>query len=416
MIKGCVSLASLLVLLGSCGPSAPTAFRDLTPDQYMSMARKELAGGRPLVATALLTDLINRGDDQARAVLLSDPRVKPALIDRIREDTTKLETYDDALRTNRQIRVVRALYGDEVADRLLSDLDGAVLQNLRAGKMVIEPDADTEAFPSLQRPDVRQTGWQTIVSRLAGNPAGPDRAMLHAALNQAATRTPEERAALLPLLERADLSRRELELARPAYPAFAEKRLAALSVRVHLETTPHDRLLLEDLLIRLRVRDGLILVGAGDKADLRVTVAQLRWDLTQLPPRTETVIYRATEVTYFAAFLSMPRDASYAFDRTTGGMQLNYAFEIEAWRGGHRLSDKLLRDRFSEDYVQCSNARILNRFGGIKRADFVANEHMQAACAGQSSASDPDAIRGRIVGRIADEIYDLPAIQSKIGG
>ena len=409
-----ILLAALLTVSACGGPQL--GGREPTPSQYMEMARDELAAGRPLVATAFLADQLKQGDEGARSLLRSNPSVLPALRNSIASETGKLEDLGDALRAKKHIDILRLLTDSPAeADTQFAKLDAELLRRVQSGQIVIDPTASTEEFPSLQRPDIQQIGWQSTIQRLQTNPGNPDRETLLAALRQADRRSPEERAMLLPVLERTDLTRQELKLARSSFPALAERRLAAMSIRVHLETSPRDRLLYEDLRLRLQRRDGLVLVDAGDKPQVRVTVSQLRWDASRLPDRTETVAYRDYEVNLLGALLLMPRNASYMFDRTTGGMELSYAFEITAWNGTAKVGDSLLRDKVSADYVQCSNARIQNVFGGVQRAEFIANDHMQAACSGRKSQPDQDELRRQAISRLADEVMALPVIKNVVG-
>lgn len=281
-------LLALIMSLSAC--VATTVGREPTPVQYMEMARSELAAGNPLVAVTFLTDQLKTGDSEAKRLLRSNPSVRTALTQRIREETEGVESVGDALRTKRRIDLHRLIYEDDAeADALFANLGEELLRKARAGLIVIDPTDDTSAFPALQQPDIQQIGWQSTIAGLQNDPTNLDRSLLQSALSQASQRSTEERAKLLPILEATTLSRAELEKAKEAFPEFAERRLAEMSVRIHLDTQPHDRLLLEDLRSRLGEQEGLILVDAGDKPQLRVVVSQLRWDLLQIPERTETV-------------------------------------------------------------------------------------------------------------------------------
>ena len=106
----------------------------------------------------------------------------------------------------------------------------------------------------------------------------------------------------------------------------------------------------------------------------------------------------------------MPRNASYIYEVSSGGVQLSYAFEVKATGKGAPAFDELVRDRASREWRSCSNARVQNVFGGVQRADFVANDHMQTVCNNASSPSSPDDLRSEAISRLVIAIGRIPAI------
>ncbi|KAA0678190.1 hypothetical protein DS837_28135 [Azospirillum brasilense] len=195
------------------------------------------------------------------------------------------------------------------------------------------------------------------------------------------------------------------------FPEQAKKLLADRSITVRLVTEPDDRLLFEDLATKVRaISSNLTLVTGGD-ATVTVTVKKLQWEERRDPERTQPVVYSQGDVNLLAAALLMPRNASYQYDLTTGGVELAYAFEVKATGKGIQPYDNLLRDKVSRSWRSCSNARIQNVFGGVQRADFVANDHMQQTCSGGGVPVSADSLRNNVLDDVVRSIKRIPAIE-----
>lgn len=196
------------------------------------------------------------------------------------------------------------------------------------------------------------------------------------------------------------------------YPEYAAKILAQreLVVRINFD----DRLLEEDVVGGLRrASPNLTFVRDGD-AKLHVTVNRLQWDQRSAIPQTQTIMYAQHQVDLLAAALLMPRNASYAYEVTTGGVELVYAFEIVTNLKGAKTTSKVYRGQVSRDWRTCANARIQNVFGGIQPASFAANDQMKQVCGGNRSVSTPEELRHEVINRLDKEIRAIPAIATAI--
>lgn len=104
--------------------------------------------------------------------------------------------------------------------------------------------------------------------------------------------------------------------------------------------------------------------------------------------RTETVIYANHQVNLFSAALLMPKGASYHVDVERSEIVLQYAYFVQALDGP---SDPVRREgRLSSLRTRCMNPRIVNVFGGVTSAGFVANEQMKQMCEAPQGASRQD--------------------------
>jgi hypothetical protein len=151
---------------------------------------------------------------------------------------------------------------------------------------------------------------------------------------------------------------------------------------------------------------GIEFVETSDSKTVVITIERLRFNESRLPDRTQTITYAQYEVNLAAAMLLMPRNASYLYEITTGGAEIEYAFVVKGSRDEKSLLDVLIRDRRAAEYATCSNARIQNVFGGVQRADFLANDDMARRCRNSASISIDD-LRRLVYGEIAETISKM---------
>jgi len=192
----------------------------------------------------------------------------------------------------------------------------------------------------------------------------------------------------------------------PYDAAWAQQLLETRVKRVALRSEPPDRLLEEDVKELLRQRDEDIeFVNASGSDRLTITVGKLQYEERPDQERKQTITYQQHEVNLLGAVLLMPRNASYMYEHVTGGLDVTSAFLIKIANSANLVVDKVFRERASRRYNHCENARIVNVFGGVQRAEFVANDDMARRCGGGTSVR-PDAteVRAEILSKVADEI------------
>ncbi len=214
-------------------------------------------------------------------------------------------------------------------------------------------------------------------------------------------------------LRKVNLSRNELLFFENILPSLVQEQLKRLNI--YIQVSSSERLLEEDIKERLKlVSQNYMILKHGESGNsdtIQINVEKLRLEERQLPGQSETITYAQHEVNLAAAILLMPRNASYMYEWSTGGVELEYAFLIKINKNSRTLLDELVRDTLTEKYVNCKNQRIVNVFGGSNPANFVANSDMQSRCsgAGRSPISTKD-LRNRALTALIDRISSIKEI------
>ena len=146
----------------------------------------------------------------------------------------------------------------------------------------------------------------------------------------------------------------------------------------------------------------------AENPDYTVTVKAIRWTSRQLPERQRTVRYARHQVQLLAGTLMMPDNSSYVYNVNEGGAEMRYAVRVTVRNAeGEVVSREMFRDTEKETYQYCSEARIVNAFGGSEPASFVANEHMQRTCQDSSPNVDVTDLEKDALSNIESGIKDL---------
>ncbi|MBF0334954.1 MAG: hypothetical protein HQL40_15115, partial [Alphaproteobacteria bacterium] len=156
------------------------------------------------------------------------------------------------------------------------------------------------------------------------------------------------------------------------------------------------------------ISPSLVVIKGGQEPNVVVKLKRLQWDERRIQDKIQPVIYDQYQVNLLSAVLLMPKNASYIYDVSTGGIELSYAFEVTATGKAFPPYAKLIRDRVTRQWQTCSNARIQNVFGGVQPANFVANEHMQQTCGSTQALATPDQLRDVVIDALAREIGQIP--------
>ncbi len=317
--------------------------------------------------------------------------------------------------------VARNLLSEADREQLYQTIDQAALDGNISGRIQWLVTDSPSSFKPLTRPDQRQIIFARSVASLRKQPPVGSRLRLGGLIDRVFMEAEKagpgsaEMALLKAELPDLDISTQDMRsTVSRVFPQFALKEVASREVTVKIAFD--DRLIEEDVLPRVRQLSPNLVVVKDGAAMVDITVKKLQWDERSAPQQTQTVTYSQSDVNILAAALLMPRNASYIYEVSSGGVQLAYAFEVKATSKKGQAFDELVRDRASREWRSCSNARIQNVFGGVQRADFVANDHMQSICGGGGSPTSPDALRSEAVGRIAAVIGKIPAVAAAVNG
>lgn len=180
----------------------------------------------------------------------------------------------------------------------------------------------------------------------------------------------------------------------------ATKRKYEAAYRKDINIKSNDRLVEVDLSDLINQGNGW--VRAVPSAKEEIAVNKLQWDVSQRGPTTQVVTYATHQVNLLGAVLLMPKNASYAFDYTFSAASVEYAFEIK-----YGSNNAIVRDRRTAETGVCSNARIINVFGGIQPASFVANDHMANLCNNNRGTLDANSVRRDVLRTIRDRIVAM---------
>lgn len=300
--------------------------------------------------------------------------------------------------------------------KVLEAADGAALQarlqdraarGNRDGTLRFMLDAYSARWPVLAQPDHQRL----IVERtLAELQVGMDRPV-EGLMAYARGASAEEKGRILDLLPKLRLRAAELPLVDAVYPGYSMAYRMTITTRAALTTTNADRLFEMDLLAHLRARvRGVSWLDAPVEGALTVNVERVRYDERQTPEQTQTITYAQHQVNLMGAVLLMPRDASYLFDQVTSGAAIDYGYVVTVTENGAKVHEEIVRGTATQNAVRCQNARIVNVFGGVQPANFVANPDMQQRCGGSQTPVSLDQIRGQVMDRILDGVIKAAPI------
>jgi hypothetical protein len=215
--------------------------------------------------------------------------------------------------------------------------------------------------------------------------------------------------ALLPTM---NIRRDELDVVAKVFPKFAAARKEEITVPIFIQIKNGDRLLSDDILQALRARiRGVEWVFSSNPKITTLVIERLRNDEKTLPERSETITYGQHEVNLLSAAFLMPRNASYLYERISGGSEIEYGYLISAISNDRKIYDEVIRGKVGGKYHRCQNPRIQNAFGGVTSAGFIANDHMKQYCENQTVTSI-DELRKEVFSKVVDETLKIPSIKA----
>lgn len=220
-------------------------------------------------------------------------------------------------------------------------------------------------------------------------------------------------------VKKASLRKSELQCFEKVFPKIVADKIASLTAYIKLSVTPQDRLFEEDLKSELeKMSENFSFLGSSEvpgKNVYSIVIERHRAEERQKQPQTRTISYPQHEVNTFAAVMLMPRDSSYMYEHTTGGVELEYGYTVKVSQGGRVLLDELVRGTKRENYVSCANKRIVNVFGGVSGATFIANDDMKRNCAGATdNIPSIQSLRTQVIDILARKAASVEPLRSRI--
>lgn len=408
VMKNTLICAVMCAYLAGCAsiPSDPAK----QGQYYAEASRDELAKGDLVNGFWDMTRAISRpgGPEHMRAAL-ANPTVRSKLLEAIDRESTTSQGIDSAVQINGIL--------DKVAThRLLSEGELSAARekfavHLREGNTSgLNPFMLTSSIatvPALAEPVQQRIIYErTIKSYQDRNFTSRDMT----AVVEYVRANPQVLDSFKSSLPTLNVRSAELDQIALLDPSFANRRKAQLSMKAHLSVKNADRLFADDVASRLNqdIR-GVTWVPSEQPGALELVVERVRDTEKVLPVESRTVTYSYFQVDVLKAALLMPKNASYLFDLKTGGAELDYGYVVSSWKNGVKLRETILRGKLGGTSRKCENPRIVNVFGGVSSAGFVANNDMESACSGQNEIS-MDALRSELLGKIANDVLATPEI------
>lgn len=410
-----VSALALIALLGC-----------QTTNQSVDYNAKAINDAKKLVSDKKYDDAFRNistyiyGDDKysvmAIQMIASDSNLRDAAISKINENASNSIGISQL---NRYYREMKKLSDSGAIDasvfRSFADKSNDIaIKKYKEGVFSITLSDDVSAYQSLSSSEIRDSIARNTLEKLVEQ-GQPDDKMVNAYFDYLSNTDKKNplRLATTKSLGSIKFTTSQIQnTISKFYPDFAEKALSNRIISARVVIEPDDRLLLEDLADRLKpLAPALTIRQNSTDTTAVIKIKKIQWDESRQPDHTQTVIYGQGDVDFLAAVMLMPRNSSYLFDVSTGGISLNYAFEVSYDAKAQPHFDKLVREQASRSWTTCSNARIQNVFGGVQPASFVANPRMQQICNGGSSVTIQE-LRSEALSRIVTAISSIPQVES----
>jgi hypothetical protein len=381
---------------------------------YVTRATEELKKGNSNQAYAEISNAIAKptGAEKVKALFAQNPGLAEGYKNYLVTDINNIKSPNYARAFKQGLTSTAKVLPENTIKELDELLEARVAAGNIDGSIPFDLSGDYFLFKSLQTPDQKRILAEHAIANLQdpSGASGRPVAQLMSYANEVGVSSPmgQRIKSALPTMR---LRRSELQEVARAYPDFAAEQLQQTVVKVHLIVEPKDRLLQEDLVAGLRRElKGIEFVQDDGPQVVTVTVERLRYNENRMQDRTETITYRQYEVNLAGALLLMPQNASYLYEVTTSSGEIEYGFSVKAAQSGKLIADDLIRDRITYSNNKCSNARIQNVFGGVQRAEFVANDDMVRRCNASYLSRGMDDLRTEVYSRVTAKIGALPPI------
>jgi hypothetical protein len=416
MLRIFVTLVVVMTVLtlGGCGTMGQPSNPEDQATYYVNLASANFQKKQHLSANYDINNALRRptGSAKTRALFEKEPLIAKGYADYLvgeARSATDGRELNDVLQS--KIEPAKSALPASSYDSIVRSLDQLATTGNLDGSIPFYLSDDIRPFPSLSAPEQRA---KIVANTISGLQSGKPYYRRHLAalmdyVQQVGPTSPEGMriAEVLPTL---NIRRDEIDKVAAVYPKYADQLRETTTAKVWLHLEPPDRLFREDFMAVLRQQlKGIEYVDRDGPGVIHLIVERLRFNESQVPARTETVTYSQIDVNVLAAVLLMPRNASYLYEITTSGAEIEYAFAVKGTQNEKVLSDELIRDRVRSTSVSCTNARIQNVFGGVQRADFVANDDMQRRC-NSGSGQSLDALRNDVLKRVAEQVGALGPI------
>jgi hypothetical protein len=381
---------------------------------HVEQVRQQLMKGQSSYALLDVIEAIKRptGATQLRAALSSDSSLKAKMLEAINSKIDAIASSDAAVSCDQFLaKVSKADIFDE-GDTSAMEVRyiATIRKGNETGSIPFTLDRAIAAIGPLNDPQQMQIVFdRTMTVYQDKSFAHRDMQSVVSYVSAAGANSPVA-TAFKSQLPKLNVRSAELDQVALIDPSFANHRKAQLSMKAHLSVKNADRLFADDVVSRLNqdIR-GVTWVSSEQPGALELVVERVRDSEKILPVESRTVTYSYYQVDLLKAALLMPKNASYLFDLKTGGAELDFGYVVSAWKNGVKLQENVLRGKLGGAFRKCENPRIVNVFGGVSSAGFIANSDMESACSGQREVS-MDSLRSELLGKISADVVGMPEI------
>lgn len=357
--------------------------------------------------------IIETGNEKIKTLFDSEPITREYYIGYLEKSASEVTTVYQAGIAYKNLTNVKnsGVLPESVVESLFAVLSETVVSGNSSGSIPFDLGDKVEDFPELQS----AAHQKIIVSRSIKNLQDKNsksrpiaELMRHIEKTGVTSIESKQIESLLPTM---NLRESELDSVSTLYPKFAAARREEITARVFFDLKNGDRLLSDDLLQAFRgaVRGVQWVESAGPKVTT-LTIERVQNVEKTLPETSQTITYAQHEVNIFSAALFMPRNASYLYEITSGGSEIEYGYVVTATVAGKKIHDEVIRGKVGGAYKTCRNARIQNVFGGVNPAGFTANDDMQNRCSGPSSVKLEN-LRKEVFSKITEGVLNVPSIK-----
>lgn len=409
------TIFSLVVLLGLLTGCATRVTQEQRAAEYIENAKAALASGNSQrFQNSILSALVwHTGDEQAARLFKNNPNSKALLLQSLRERIFEVTIPSEAVQTQETLNRFRttSLVDSGAIDQLSQELLIKVAALHQNGTSPFSFADNPELFPVL----LSEESMALLIDKTISDLQKSDRSPAERKGNLEGLRNyfsspnsnPKLRQKIKASLQSFKPSKSELAIISSIDEDFASTQMTEMLLAVEVVIKGADRLFKDDLEKSLKNSiHGLQIVESGAPSQIVLTVERLREEERQSPPRTETVSYRQHEVNLVAAALLMPRNASYMYDVVSGVSEIEYGYLIIIQPQAKKSREMIVRGKVGGQYIECRNARVQNVFGGVERADFIANQDMSNRCTGNSEISR-DSLRSLVFDRVVSAIREI---------
>lgn len=420
-IRVVLTCAALLVLLGGCASTG--GFPADPKDQalwYVVKAERQAKNGDFEKVAYMLTEAVSRpgGVDAAKEFLTKSPNIKSKLSEYLQQGIEKATNKEEI---NNIAMYIYALGKENIIqdyDRISKLLEAKVSTGNASGEVKWLLGDDISNLPILGSQKEQQLIFDRTLDAMSDRKRPKGMAKALADYLSKPGRSESDLNWAKQKLWKSNPHRAELQELKILFPDLVNSKLAELTIHVQVTVSPSDRLMEEDLKEKLtKISSHFIVLKNGEQGNdktIKVTIEKLRSEERQLPSQSQTISYARHEVDMVSAVLLMPRNASYVYEWSRGGVELEYGYVVRVSQNNKVLLDELMRDTLTEKFVSCSNRRVVNIFGGAERADFVANSDMSSKCSGStSSIPSIQDMKNRVLTLLTEKIVSAEPLSAR---